>query len=213
MCGATITQEEVWPRTDGVMTSRPLLVALAVTVLITTIRMTGTVDSDVAWQLWIAGRIHAGANLYRDIIETNPPLWFWMALPIDRIASYLHVRPEPVLTGAIGALVALSLAATHRLMGHIDPKRCALLLSYGALALMAMPWAHVGQREQIALIATVPYAALIAARRDERPVPLALAISIGIGAALGFALKQYFLLVPIALELWLLAGLRRAWRP
>ena len=24
-------------------------------------RMTGTVDSDVAWQLWIANRIHAGA--------------------------------------------------------------------------------------------------------------------------------------------------------
>src|SRR3954467_312228 len=108
------------PRLPAVMASRPLWVALIATAFITLLRLTGTVDSDVAWQLWIAGRIHAGANLYRDIIETNPPLWFWMALPIDRIASYLHVRPEPVLTGAIGALVALSLAATHRLMGHID---------------------------------------------------------------------------------------------
>src|SRR3954468_17678723 len=118
MCGTNITGTAVCPPADGAMASRPLWLALAIIALLTVIRMTGTVDSDVAWQLWIAGRIHAGANLYRDIIETNPPLWFWMALPIDRLASYLHVRPEPVLTGAIGALVALSLAATHRLMGH-----------------------------------------------------------------------------------------------
>ncbi len=65
------------------MASRPLAVALAITALITVLRLSGTVDSDVAWQLWIAGRIHAGANLYTDIVETNPPLWFWMAVPVD----------------------------------------------------------------------------------------------------------------------------------
>src|SRR5437868_11088312 len=81
--------------------ARPLLQALIVTLVITALRASGTVDSDVAWQLWIAGRIHAGANLYRDIIETNPPLWFWMALPVDSMASLLHVRIEAVLVVAI----------------------------------------------------------------------------------------------------------------
>jgi hypothetical protein len=38
-------------------------------------------------------------------------------------------------------------------------------------------------------------------------------VLVGAGAALGFALKHYFLLVPALLELWLLASQRRKWRP
>ena len=72
---------------------------------------------------------------------------------------------------------------------------------------------HVGQREQIVLIGTLPYAALIASRGTGRPVPSMLAVAVGAGAALGFALKHYFLITPAALELWLLACAGRRWRP
>lgn len=192
--------------------SRPLLIALALTALLTAVRSTGSIDSDVAWQLWIAGRIHAGARLYTDIIETNPPLWFWMAVPIDRLAALLHVRIEAMLIFAIGCLVACSLTATDRLIGYIPPRRRTFLLGYSALALVASQWMQIGQREQLVLIATIPYAALIAARREGRPVDSRLAVLIGIGGALGFALKHYFLLVPVMLELWLIYGQRKKWR-
>ena len=195
------------------MASRPLAVALVVVGLITSLRLTGTVDSDVAWQLWIAGRMHDGADLYRDIIETNPPLWFWMARPVERLSALLNLRIEAVLIVAIGGVVALSLAATARLVTHVEPGRRTVLLAYAALALAAMPWMHVGQREQIVMIGAVPYAALIAARRENVVVPALLAAAIGAGAALGFALKHYFLLVPALLELWLLTGQTRRWRP
>jgi len=191
---------------------RPLALALLLVAGLTALRLTGTVDSDVAWQLWIAGRIHAGASLYRDIVETNPPLWFWMALPVDRIATLLHVQIEGVLIVAIGTLSGLALTATDRLVRHILPRPRALLLGYAALCLMAMPWLHVGQREQIALIGTLPYAALIAARREQRAVSPALALLIGAGGALSFSLKHYFLLVPLLLELWLVLGGLRRWR-
>jgi len=200
------------PRLVAIIASRPLWLGLAVTALLTILRIPGTVDSDVAWQLWIAGRIHAGANLYRDIIETNPPLWFWMALPLDRIANLVHVRIEGVLAAAVGCMAALALAGTNRLIAHIPSHRRCLLLAYAALALMAMPWVHLGQREQIVLIATLPYAALIASRRERRTVSPVLAVLIGLGAALGFALKHYFLIVPALLELWLVSGARRNWR-
>jgi len=200
-------------RLATVVTAQPLLLALLVTALVTAFRLSGSIDSDVASQLWIAQRIHEGARLYRDIIEVNPPLWFWMALPIDRLASLLHVPAASVLCVAFGVLVALSLAATERLIRHIPSGNRALLLAYAALVLAALPWVHVGQREQIVLIGALPYAALIAARREGRSVPVLLAVGIGIGAALGFALKHYFLTVPIALELWLLSGLGRRWRP
>jgi hypothetical protein len=200
-------------RIAAVLASRPLALALVVTALVTALRLTGTVDSDVASQLSIAARIDAGADLYRDIIEVNPPLWFWMALPVDRLASLLHLRAESVLIVAFGLLVGLCLAATDRLMCHVQQTRRTLFLGYAALILAAMPWMHVGQREQIVLIGTVPYAALVAARRSGRPVSPLLAVAIGAAAALGFALKQYFLIVPAFLELWLLAGMGRRWRP
>jgi hypothetical protein len=200
------------PRFAAFMALPPLGVALIVTGLITALRVTGTVDSDVAWQLWIAGRLHAGATLYRDIIEINPPLWFWMALPVDRVATVLHVRAEAVLITSLGGVVALSLAATARLLEHVARWRRALLLSYAAVILMAMPWVHIGQREQIVLIAALPYAALIAARHEDRTVPLLLAALIGICAASAFALKHYFLIVPALLELSLIVSRGRRWR-
>lgn len=195
----------------AVMASRPLLIALAIVAFITLLRMGDSVDSDVAWQFWIAQQIHAGAKLYTDIVEVNPPLWFWMALPIDRLATAFHVRPEPILAAAVGTFAALSLAATDQLLRHITPPRRTLLLSYAASCLLAMPWVHLGQREQLVLIGTLPYAALIAARSTGRDIPAALAFLIGAGAAAVFALKHYFLIVPLALELWLLLTVGRRW--
>src|SRR5262249_52026989 len=55
-------------------------------------------------------------------------------------------------------------------------------------------------------------AALVAARRDRQPVGRLVAFLIGAGAAIGFALKHYFLIAPIALELWLLTEQQRDWR-
>jgi hypothetical protein len=209
----TARLESAFARIGAAMAARPLWVALVITALVTALRLVDTVDSDVAWQLWIAGRMHAGAHLYRDIIETNPPLWFWMAIPIERITAVLHLPIVEVLIVAIGVLVALSLYVTDRLLTGLAPGRRAFVLGYAALALMAMPWMHVGQREQIVLIGAVPYAALIAVRSEKKSVPLVLAALVGIGSGLGFALKHYFLIVPALLELWLFTSDRKAWRP
>lgn len=183
---------------------------LAIVTLIAAFQFFGRVDTDVAWQLWVAHQLNAGAQLYRDIVEVNPPLWFWMALPIDSAASRFGLRPESVLAVAMATLQALSLLATACLL-RMPRRPKALVLAYAALVIGAFPWINVGQREQIVLIATLPYAALIAARRGRQELPTALALPIGVGAGLGFALKHYFLLVPVLLELWLAVGRRRAW--
>src|SRR5205085_4717459 len=210
---STIAAQRAPLRLGAALVSRPAIVAVFVVLIVTALRLGGGVDSDVASQLGTAQRIHEGARLYRDIVEVNPPLWFWMALPIDRLATLLHWPAASLLIGAFGILVALSLAATERLLRHIGPGPRTMFLAYAALILAAMPWMHVGQREQIVLIGTLPYAALFAARREGRPVPVLIAAAIGAGAALGFALKHYFLITPAALELWLVAGLGRRWRP
>ena len=101
---APVPPQRAPARLGAALASRPLVGALLVTVLVTALRLTGSIDSDVASQLWIAQRIHEGARLYRDIVEVNPPLWFWMALPIDRLATLIHWPPASVLIGAFGLL-------------------------------------------------------------------------------------------------------------
>ncbi len=197
----------------SVLASRPLSVALAAVALLTCLRALGTVDADVSWQLWAAHQLNGGARLYRDINEINPPLWFWMGMPVDGLAGLIHVRSDQVLIGVIGSLVALALIATDRLLAPMPAPQRGFVLGYGALVLLAMPWLQLGQREHLALIGALPYAALIAARRTGRAVPSHLALLVGGASALGFALKHYFLLVPILLELWLLVSLGRTWRP
>jgi len=170
-------------------------------------------DSDVAWQLWVAHHLRLGARFAVDIIETNPPLWFWMAMPIDGIAQITGASAGPILI-ALGALLcAGSAIPTGRLgLGAQHPARLPFTL-YLLLMLLVLPLPDFGQREHIALAGALPYAALGAVRRRHEPIPTRLAVLIGIGAALGFALKPYFLLAPLALEMWLAIALGRSWRP
>ena len=190
----------------------PVLPSLLLLAAMLLVRLHGTVEPDVAWQLWIARRINHGARLYRDIVEVNPPLWFWMAIPIDRLADLLRVRSDALLIVTMGIASMLSVAATSRLLQHVAAARRTLFLLCQAVFLFAVPWLHIGQREQIVLIGAVPYAALLAARRSGRAVSPLIALLIGTGAALGFALKHYFALVPAMLELWLYCSQRRSWR-
>lgn len=169
-------------------------------------------SSDISGQLWIANQLRHGAQLYSDISEINPPLWFWMALPVDALAEKSGVSTTTLLIAAVGCATLTSMLATDRLLQiQSAPARTALLLYTSGLCLL-MPLRDLGQREQIALIAALPYVALVVARREAKTVPHWLALGIGFGAALGFALKHYFVGVPLLLEIWLIIGLRRDWR-
>ena len=126
-----VPNQRRWARHVDAIASHPLAAALALVTLTTALRLTGSVDTDVSWQLWIAGRMHAGARLYRDIIEVNPPLWFWMALPVDRVATLLHANVDKVLIVGIGLLAALSLAATNKLSHFGRPRSAAARLRRG----------------------------------------------------------------------------------
>ena len=167
---------------------------------------------DVVWQFWVARQIMNGAVLYRDVWEINPPLWFWSAVPVHYAAAWLSMPPLRLLvvgvtgTGAFSALVVGRLSAPTSPI----PRLAVMLLSFWLM--VVGPLYDFGQREHLALIFSVAYAALIARRSTGGRVPTALALAVGTGAAYGFALKHYFLVVPIMLELWLIARNPTKWR-
>ncbi len=165
---------------------------------------------DVVWQLWIGRQLLHGAELYGDIIELNPPLWFWIAIPLNWAAERTGVAAGNVMILFIASTITLCLLLVSRLLRTEAPLyRLTIYMCVLAVTTLMLLY-DFGQREHFALIATIPYVVLVARRSTEQLVPWPEAVTIGALAALGFALKHYFALVPLSLEAWLwLTGVRR----
>lgn len=156
------------------------------------------ITHDAAWQMWTGRQMAHGANLYTDIVEVNPPLWFWMAEPLARVAEALEVRSLAILIG----FFILSMMLSTWLAARVARKGVPI---WPMAVAMLFPITHFAQREHFILIFTIPYVLLIARREQGEAVPTADAVAIGFCAGVAFALKPQFALVPIILELW-------AWR-
>lgn len=132
---------------------------------------------DVGWLLEASRRWLAGSELYRDIIEVNPPLIFYEMT----VLTGGLLTPTAFAFG-VGAVIALSCLWVRRLGGPWAAALAAMLV--GGLA-------DFGQRDHLALIFFIPL--LFAGRADRRE-----RIAIGLWAFLGTGLKPYFLAMPIA---------------
>lgn len=170
--------------------------------------------ADITWRLHIARETLAGKEIYRDLIETNPPLWFWASLGWAKVAAALNISAYAVMCVGIHALAVIALFALNRLTAQTLNlwQRCALLLGF-VVAYLYVTIGEIGQREQGLLVGAVLWLALANMRLEERAVPAWLVILVTLFAAYGFALKHYFVAIPILTEIWLLVALGRAYRP
>ncbi|GIU67360.1 hypothetical protein [Candidatus Phycosocius spiralis] len=169
---------------------------------------------DILWRLHIGEAILAGQKLYRDIIEVNPPLWFWAALPAAFVAQITPLSSTLALAifhnwGIVGASFLFIHLARKTLDG--GSARWVTVAYIAGLCLMSM--GDLGQREQSLLLASGLWVALISARAEKHPISFPIACLTGFFCAYGFALKHYFILIPVVLEAWLLWHQRRIWRP
>jgi putative flippase GtrA len=159
---------------------------------------------DVSWQFWIARQMLAGVPLYTYIMEINPPLWFWMALPLEQLGSFTGFASDRFYVVLICAMALWSAIVTGRLVFLRDARHRSVFMVAIIIFGLVAPLYDFGQREQIAILLALPYGTLLFKRVQGEPVAWPLALAIGVTAAFGFALKHYFIIVPIALELWLL---------
>ena len=103
---------------------------------------------------------------------------------------------------AVALAAALSAGAFTRLLSNGSLPRSLFLCAVTAVALMLLPGREFGQREHLAVLAALPYVALVSRRIEKNTAPSnGVAIAMGIAAGLGFALKPYFLAVPALVEL------------
>ncbi|QQS14075.1 MAG: hypothetical protein IPK81_07800 [Rhodospirillales bacterium] len=177
------------------------------------------VNHDVAAVLDVAHRWLGGERLYQDIIDVNLPLVFVLyAIPdlLARATAFVGWRPETWLTlcfyGAIAAAFLSCRALTRRVPSLAHPLTEALVPPTLLFLFAVLPNENFAQREHLMFIATAPYMLHAAARAEGRESAIGRigTWAIALAAGIGLAQKPHFMLIPLAVEAYLL--LHRGWR-
>jgi len=166
--------------------------------------LTRPVNPDIALFLYDAGRVLDGAQLYRDVVEINPPLIVVLNMPVVLLARSTHLSEFLLYRLAtLAVLAGLLLCAArlaHRYLFPDQRGRARYLVLLLCFAFFALARIDFGQREHFVLALLMPYVLLVAAERSGRR-PLSLESgAIGILAGVAVALKPHFVLVWLVLE-------------
>ena len=157
------------------------------------------VNHDVAAVLSFSERWLAGERLYLELIDVNPPLIFVLNLLPAAIARVTGLGSIVALLACLVvlgfALWWLTLAVRDR--GGEGPIERVLLDVLPGLLIFGAGY-EFGQRETLMVAMALPYL-LAAARRMQGQAPRLMLLA-GLVAAVGFALKPHFLVVPTLVE-------------
>jgi hypothetical protein len=166
-------------------------------------------NHDVAAILSFSQRWIAGEALYSRLLDANPPLIFVLNLLPASLERYtgldavIGVQLCILLYGAVVWWLTVRL----RQRSEEGPIERSFLDVAPVLVLVGAGY-DFGQREHLMALGALPYLFLAARRgREQRPSHR---YTVAVLAAVGFALKPYFLAIPALVELYLLVS--RGWR-
>ena len=169
-------------------------------------------NHDVAAVLGFSQRWLAGERLYVDLIDVNPPLIYLLNLVPAGLARATGIEAVSALQGCLLAWGAAvwGLALYLRDPGVQGPVERLLLAVLPGLLVFAAGY-DFGQRDHLVAASALPYL-YAAARRARGEAPRG-GVAAAVLAGVGFALKPYFLAIPVLVELGVLAGCgARRWR-
>lgn len=194
--------------------------AVAALAVLTSVILQGNVylNHDVGWVLYSSARMLEGQVFSRDIVAANPPLIWYLNLPPAWLAKATGVSDPTVFRLYVLGLAVLCLTLSVRSLKGTSWGRDPVL-SQSFIALAAVYWLllsgrEFGQREHLMLMLVTPYLLLAAASLSGNHSAIGLSLACGVLAGIGFALKPYFLAVPLLIELHqLLARRPFQWAP
>lgn len=161
------------------------------------------IDADVSWLITVCERCLAGARLYIDVIEVNPPASVWLYLPLVWIAQAIGARPEGVVAAAFVTGGVVSSLCTTKLSSCLDncPRPDFVAFAAGLVTLV-LPMALFAQREHAALLLALPCLTALAVIAEGKPLRLSTALLSGFAAGLVIAIKPHFALAIMPAAFW-----------
>lgn len=166
-------------------------------------------NCDVSWDMRITTRFLAGGKYVKDFFDTNPPLIFLLYYSPVALSKFFHINSIIAFRLYLLLMSSLSLYVCYFLIRKLFSKYNTLLaysfFTVIVLSFLFLPLIEFGEREHLMLILTMPYFLLISYQLQEnKTINLYARIGIGFFAGVGFAIKPYFIIVPILLELYYL---------
>jgi hypothetical protein len=185
-----------------------VLGAIALTAL--AVQLPFALNHDAAWHFETSFRLLEGARFGDSVYDVNPPISAWLFTLPAAICNLTGASPTLVFKLFTFAMMLGALGASARLLPLAAPDLDDPVFAQAALAyaLLLLPGYDFGQREHLVCALTLPYVLLAAARARGAKISFFSAMIIGFAAAIGVGVKPYFLLLPLCVELWLVAKVR-----
>lgn len=154
---------------------------------------------DISWLIVNAEALLDGKELYKDIIETNPPLSVLLYVPAVLIERLTGLRAELVsliITALIGLAVARLIRRRLDMAGVDGGGR---LEAAAALVFLILPMGAYGQKDHVAALIALPFCVELALLSDGRRK---MSASVGVLVGLSIAVKPQFSLAVLLPCLW-----------
>lgn len=159
----------------------------------------------------------AGGTYSKDFFIPNPPMILFLYTPPVVLSKLMNIKVIVPFRLYIFLLNTLSFGLCCLLAQKIFSKKDGFIagtfLAVLASIFLIVPGYQFGQRDCLLLVLMMPYLLAIALQLQGRPIPTKLAGIIGLLAALGLAIKPYFLIIFIVIESYFLYSKRNilAW--
>jgi hypothetical protein len=174
------------------------------------------INQDCALYLQQASLFFEGAVPYRDFIaDASPPLIVYLNVVPVALARMIGLSPIPVFSILAIVLVLVTGLEIHFVLrkwrSGMAPASRGLVLLVWMAAYFVVDWRNdVGQREHLFILLYMPYLFLRMLRYRGGAFSTRLAVAVGVQAGLGTALRPYFLLLAVNVEIvMLLASFRQ----
>jgi hypothetical protein len=159
------------------------------------------INDDDTFYLFTAERLLQGGSFLNVVHDTNPPLINFIYMPPVLVARLFAIPLFLVFIGYIYLLIASALVMIWKLVPlQLDKNphfsRTAFVLF--AFLLAVMPAHDFAEREHLVTILCAPWMCLVARRWSGIDTSLKASIACTTFAAIAFALKPYFLPLPLA---------------
>lgn len=185
--------------------STPLIIAIGLMIVLALLREIAFFpipdmipNPDSSWLIYAAGRMVEGQMPYIDFMETNPPLILWISMLPVLLGKIFSLSPFTVFPLLVTLLNIASIWLTAKVMRENNVLGSKpifqVVLLYIAFGFFLLSPAVYGQRELLFITLVLPYLIKSLSVEQERKSGVTELIII-IMAAIGFALKPFFLLL------------------
>lgn len=176
---------------------RPWLLLAVVAMLAVVLRQVLVANTDVSWLLVAGDKVLGGEMLYRDVIETNPPIAVLAYLPGLLLGHLTGLRAEIMIDALSFLGIAVTMVLALRIArgaAILEPTRVWPFVIISAAIFAVMPMQTFSQREHLATLALLPALAALAVRARGDALRAWAVVVAGVGCAVTLAFKPYFVL-------------------